>query len=169
LSREGGPFLPTEEPFMSEEEKKEGVRLSCRVKIKKNIRIIIPEALFKAREYNAKVARITDRTHDIKEIRLEVDEEVNFKAGQFMQLESKPYDKVRERAIRAYSISSVPPDRKGLEFIIRKVPGGICITYVFNHLKVGDMVRITGPYGNSTGGMIMTNTYSWPVSRGSSR
>lgn len=143
----GGPILPTEEPFMSEEEKKEGVRLSCQVKIKGNIKITIPEALFNVREYNAKVARITDLTHDIKEIRLEVDEEVNFKAGQFMQLESKPYDKVRERAIRAYSISSVPSNNKVLEFIIRRVPGGICTTYVFDHLKEGDTVRITGPYG----------------------
>ncbi len=144
----GGPFLPTEEPFISEEEMAEGVRLSCQVKIKGNLKIYIPEALFNVKEYNARVARITDLTHDIKEIRLEVDEEVDFRAGQFMQLESKPYDKVREKAIRAYSISSVPSDKKALEFIIRRVPGGICTTYVHDHLKVGDTIRMTGPYGD---------------------
>jgi len=28
------------------------------------------------------------------------------------------------------------------------VPNGICTTYVFNHLKVGDAVTINGPYGD---------------------
>jgi Na+-transporting NADH:ubiquinone oxidoreductase subunit F len=28
------------------------------------------------------------------------------------------------------------------------VPGGICTTYVFNHLSVGDSVNVNGPYGD---------------------
>ncbi len=35
-----------------------------------------------------------------------------------------------------------------MELEIRLVPNGICTTYVFNHLKVGDAVTINGPYGD---------------------
>lgn len=35
-----------------------------------------------------------------------------------------------------------------MELEIRLVPNGICTTYVFNHLKVGDTVSINGPYGD---------------------
>lgn len=145
-----GPLLPTEEPYLSPEEKKDGVRLSCQVKIKNDIRISVPEALFNIREYTATITRITEMTHDIKEFRFEFDEgeDINFKAGQYMQIESKPYGKVKEKAQRAYSISSVPSDNKAFELIIRRVPGGLCTTFMHDHVKEGDRIRVTGPYGD---------------------
>jgi len=145
-----GPVLPTEEPFLTPEEIKDGIRLSCQVKIKKDIKVSIPEELFNIKEYHATVSRISDMTHDIKEYRLEFDagEEIKFKAGQYMQIESKPYGKIKEKAVRAYSISSVPSDTKAVELIIRRVPGGLCTTYMHDHIKEGDRVRITGPYGD---------------------
>jgi Na+-transporting NADH:ubiquinone oxidoreductase subunit F len=89
-------------------------------------------------------------THDIKEYRFELDdgEDISFKAGQYMQIESKPYGKVKEKAERAYSISSVPSDNNAFELIIRRVPGGLCTTYMHDHVKVGDKIRATGPYGD---------------------
>lgn len=41
----GGEILPTEEVFMSREEKRAGMRLACQVKIKKDIEIYIPDYL----------------------------------------------------------------------------------------------------------------------------
>jgi Na+-transporting NADH:ubiquinone oxidoreductase subunit F len=49
---------------------------------------------------------------------------------------------------RAYSISSDPAQKHSIETIIRLVPGGICTTYCFEYLKVGDQVKINGPYGD---------------------
>ena len=49
---------------------------------------------------------------------------------------------------RAYSISSDPADKNIIELIIRLVPGGICTTYCFEYLKVGDEVKMNGPYGD---------------------
>lgn len=145
-----GPVLPTEEPYLTPEEIKDGIRLSCQVKIKKDIKVSIPEELFNIKEYYATVSRISDMTHDIKEYRFEFDEgeDIKFKAGQYMQIESKPYGKIKEKAVRAYSISSVPSDTKAVELIIRRVPGGLCTTYMHDHIKEGDRVRITGPYGD---------------------
>jgi len=41
----GGPILPTEEPFMTREEKLAGMRLSCQVKVKNDIEVFIPDYL----------------------------------------------------------------------------------------------------------------------------
>lgn len=41
----GGPILPTEEIFMSREEKLSGMRLACQVKVKEDIEIYIPDFL----------------------------------------------------------------------------------------------------------------------------
>lgn len=144
-----GPLLPTEEPYLTEKERKENYRLACQIKVKGDMRIAIPEELFNIREYITTVESLTDLTHDIKEVRLKLpeDETIKFKAGQFMQFYSKPYDKVKEEVFRAYSISSAPSDDHHVEFCIRRVPDGICTTYVHDHLKEGDEVRLSGPYG----------------------
>lgn len=41
----GGPVLPTEEVFLTRSEEREGVRLSCQVKVKEDIQIVIPDFL----------------------------------------------------------------------------------------------------------------------------
>jgi Na+-transporting NADH:ubiquinone oxidoreductase subunit F len=58
------------------------------------------------------------------------------------------YRKGGEEVYRAYSISSDPAQKHSIETIIRLVPGGICTTYCFEYLKVGDEVTINGPYGD---------------------
>jgi Na+-transporting NADH:ubiquinone oxidoreductase subunit F len=41
----GGQILPTEEVFMSREEKQKGMRLACQVKVKNDVEILIPDFL----------------------------------------------------------------------------------------------------------------------------
>jgi Na+-transporting NADH:ubiquinone oxidoreductase subunit F len=41
----GGQILPTEEIFMSRQEKQEGMRLACQVKVKNDVAISIPDYL----------------------------------------------------------------------------------------------------------------------------
>ena len=41
----GGQILPTEEIFMSRQEKQEGMRLACQVKVKNDVEISIPDYL----------------------------------------------------------------------------------------------------------------------------
>ncbi len=142
-------LLPTEEPYLSDDERRSGIRLSCQIKVKRNISIVVPEEFFSIKEYKAKVERITDMTYDIKEFRFKLTDprEIDFKAGQYMQIKTKPYDKVQESVSRAYSISSVPSDKNAVELIVRRVPGGICTTYMHEYLKTGDEVILSGPYG----------------------
>ena len=145
-----GPLLPTEKPFLSADEIKNNTRLSCQVKVKEDIEIRIPEDIFNIKKFKAKVIKIKEMTYDTKEITFKLIEptEINFQAGQYAQLATPRYAKVRQSVNRAYSISSSPDHKDFIELIIRKVPEGICTTWVHDYLKVGDEVNFTGPFGD---------------------
>jgi Na+-transporting NADH:ubiquinone oxidoreductase subunit F len=150
VTSEIGDYLPTELPWISEDEKKESIRLSCQIKLKKDISIQIPEELFNVKEYLTEVISIKDLTYDIKQVTLKLIEphEINFKAGQFVQFQVPEYELTSEPVYRAYSMASNPHVKNIVELEIRYVPNGICTTYVFQHLKQGDPVTINGPYGD---------------------
>jgi Na+-transporting NADH:ubiquinone oxidoreductase subunit F len=144
-----GPLLPTEEPFLDKTERQSSVRLSCQIKVRNDLKIHIPPELFAVKEYTSKCTEIVDLTHDMKQFRLELVEpqSMDYVPGQYVQLLTPIYEKSSEEVYRAYSISSDPADRRAIELIIRLVPGGICTTYCFDYLKVGDQVKVNGPYG----------------------
>lgn len=144
-----GPVLPTETPYLTKDEIDDQIRLSCQIKVKSDLQIEIPEELFNIKELFGTVEKIVDLTHDIKEVLIKLeDENVQFKSGQYAQLEIPKYDKIKKPTQRAYSISSTPLNDKYIEFIIRLVPGGIVTTYVHNHLKEGERVKVVGPFGD---------------------
>ncbi len=146
----GGPVAPTELPLLSETELKSNVRISCQLKVRNNLAIEIPEELFLVKQFRGAVERIRDLTHDIKELRIRLlePENIEFAAGQYVQLETPAYGDNPEPVYRAYSISSPPGESRQIELIIRLVPGGICTTWVFTVLKEGDEVSFNGPYGD---------------------
>lgn len=145
----GGPLLPTETPYLSDIERKNSVRLACQVKVKNDVKIEVPEELLSIKEFVTVIEKITDFTHDIKgfRFRLPEGETIKFKAGQFANLVSQPYEDVKESTSRAYSISSAPSDNKAIELVIRYVPNGMVTTYAFRHLHEGDKVNLIGPFG----------------------
>lgn len=146
----GGPLLPTEEPFLEKEEIESNFRLSCQVKVREDLKIEIPQELLAVREYMCRCAEIVDLTDDTKQFRLELigEETMDYIPGQYIQLRTPVYEKSGEEVYRAYSISSDPAEEGTIELIIRLVPGGICTTYCFDYLKVGDEMKINGPYGD---------------------
>lgn len=144
----GGIIGPVEEPYLSPEERKENIRLSCQVKVRNDLKIEIPKELFSVKKFRGMVEQKTKLTYDIVGLRLQLIEPdtIDFISGQYIQLESKEY-KGRDAVMRAYSISSVPSQKECIELIIRLVPNGICTTWVFEHLKEKDEVTFSGPYG----------------------
>ncbi|MDW7709711.1 MAG: 2Fe-2S iron-sulfur cluster binding domain-containing protein [Deferrisomatales bacterium] len=146
----GGPLLPTETPHLSEEEREGQVRLSCQVKVREDLEIQIPESFLEIEEYPVRVDAIRECTYDTKKVRLSFlgDVEFSFRAGQYVQVETPIYDGLAEPVYRAYSISSPPSEKRFVELIVRKVPRGICTTYVHELLLVGDQLKINGPYGD---------------------
>ncbi len=145
-----GDLLPTEEPYLDDDERSTQVRLSCQVKVRKALKIEIPTELFAIQECLCRCVEIVDLTHDIKQFRLELQEPatLDYLPGQYIQLLTPAYKKSSEEVYRAYSISSDPAEKNIIELIIRLVPEGICTTYCFDYLKVSDEVHINGPYGD---------------------
>ena len=150
ITEGAGPLLPTEEPLLNESEIRENIRLACQVKVKQDFKIEIPEELFNIKDFETEVAFIKDLTYDIKLVRLNLidPQEINFKAGQYIQLQTNPYDGVKESVSRAYSIASPNFEKNHVDLMIRLVPEGICTTWVHQYLKEKEKVTIVGPMGD---------------------
>jgi len=144
-----GEIMPTELPWLSEAEKADHVRLSCQLKVKGDLQVEIDPALLYVREFRTTVVGLVNLTHDIKQLTLKLDDpnSMDYKAGQFVQIETPVYERTDEPVYRAYSMSSVPSSKNTIEMEIRLVPDGICTTYVHKYLKVGDKMTVNGPYG----------------------
>lgn len=150
VSEGGGRFLPTESGYVTPDEQAEGVRLSCQLKVKEDIKIVIPEELFNVKQYDYNVEFINDVTPKIKHLRLTLPDnnEINFKPGQYIQVLTPKYKGNKEEVYRAYSIASSPNDRHAIELFVGLIPEGVCTTYIHQHLKVNDKLTIVGPYGD---------------------
>lgn len=156
VSNGGGEVLATERPLLSKEELESNVRLTCQVKVKQDIEIEIPEELFNVSEFEATLVEKLPMTDKIVKIRMELPEgmSINFKPGQFIQLQSKPYKggdgyQAQDEAWdRAYSIASSIKDDKHVELLIGQVLEGRVSTYVHKILNVGDKVTLVGPFGD---------------------
>ena len=146
----GGEILATELGYVTPDERAAGVRLSCQCKVRNDMQIQIPEELFSVKQYDYHVAFIKDVTPTIKHLRLELPEkeEIEFKAGQYMQILAPKYKGSDEEVYRAYSIASSPLDTKAVEFYIGYVNEGKATTYVHNFLKEGQKLTVVGPYGD---------------------
>ena len=139
------PLKPTEEAFITDEEKKEGVHLSCQTKVYDNMKIVLPKGLLSAKEFKTKITHIEDLTYDIKLVRFTLIEpdHMDFKPGQYVQITVPGID-----VVRAYSIASDPKDTHHVELLIRYVPNGQATTFVHKALQIGDKLTVTGPYGD---------------------
>lgn len=135
----GGEILSTELTHISKKEAKEGCRLSCQVAVKNDMKIEVPPEVFETKKWKCKVRSNRNVATFIKELILELPEgeDVNFKAGGYIQIEAPPHtvnykdfkieaeyhedwDKfniwdnvssVDETVIRAYSMANYPGEK----------------------------------------------------------
>ena len=83
----GGEILPTEEPHFTRKEISEGWRLGCQVKVKQDMKIEVPEEVFGIKKWQAKVKTNYNVASFIKEFVIEIPEEMDYKAGGYIQIE----------------------------------------------------------------------------------
>jgi len=108
----GGEALPTETPHFSRKELKEGARLSCQVKVKQDMNIRIPEEVFGIKKWDATVVRNYNVASFIKEFVVEIPEDMNYKAGGYIQIEIPPCEvKFSEIDITAHPEEHETPDK----------------------------------------------------------
>lgn len=134
----GGDILPTERDHISRGEAREGVRLSCQVNVKQDMKITLPEEIFGIKKWDCTVRSNDNVATFIKELVLEIPdgESVPFRAGGYIQIEAQPHhikfkdfevaeeyrgdwdrfklfdleSKVSEEVIRAYSMANYPQE-----------------------------------------------------------
>jgi Na+-transporting NADH:ubiquinone oxidoreductase subunit F len=89
----GGALLPTERSHVSRGAEREGVRLSCQVKVKNDLRIEVPHEVFDVRKWECTVRSNDNVATFIKELVLELPkgETVPFRAGGYIQIECPPH------------------------------------------------------------------------------
>jgi ferredoxin-NAD(P)+ reductase (naphthalene dioxygenase ferredoxin-specific) len=120
--------------------------LACTSVLSESCTIEIPEpdeiVTHPARIIKATVTAIEEATHDIRIIRLRPAKPLSFSPGQYATLQFTPDH------IRPYSMASLCTDEE-LEFHIRRVPDGRVTSYVFDQIKLGDVVRVSGPLGTA--------------------
>ncbi|MEZ6055666.1 MAG: NADH:ubiquinone reductase (Na(+)-transporting) subunit F [Planctomycetaceae bacterium] len=135
----GGDILATEKSHINKKQAREGMRLSCQVSVKQDMKIEVPHEALETKKWLCTVRSNNNVATFIKELVLELPagEEVAFKAGGFIQIEVPPHEldyktfdidkrfhedwdkfnvwryhsKVEETTIRAYSMANWPGEQ----------------------------------------------------------
>jgi Na+-transporting NADH:ubiquinone oxidoreductase subunit F len=79
-------------------------------------------------------------------IRLVEPVSIDFAAGQYIRLDSPPYDN-KPGVSRSFSLASAPQRKNHIELIIRRTAQGICTPWIFERLPLGQELTFTGPMG----------------------
>ena len=90
----GGDILSTELSHINKREARDGMRLSCQVAVKQDMKIDVPAEVFEVKKWKCKVRSNEDVATFIRELVLELPEgdNVDFRAGGFIQIECPPYE-----------------------------------------------------------------------------
>ncbi|MDP6374509.1 MAG: NADH:ubiquinone reductase (Na(+)-transporting) subunit F [Pseudomonadales bacterium] len=143
----GGSILSTEEGHFTRGEISDNWRLSCQVAVKRDMNIQVPEDAIGVQRWECEVTSNSNVATFIKGLNLKLPEgeDVDFRAGGYVQLEIPPYEmdyktidveeeyhedwdrfdvwkyhsKVTEPTVRAYSMANYPQEKGVLKFNIR--------------------------------------------------
>ncbi len=149
VDKGGGSVLPTELAHLSRKEKKGNIRLACRLKVKEDLHIHLPEEIFSVKKIQATVVSNENVASFIKELVLKTDPEqaLEFEAGAYIQIDIPEHElsfaefrarmaarfrpvwdrfnlwglrsKTEKPIFRAYSLANPPSEKNTLRFTIR--------------------------------------------------
>jgi NAD(P)H-flavin reductase len=93
--------------------------------------------------YAARIERLDRLAHDVLGVALRLvgGKKIAYEAGQYINVILPDGDR------RAYSFTTPSGETDLVELQVRRMPGGKFTTLLFDHTKVGDLVRFEGPIG----------------------
>jgi len=94
-------------------------------------------------DYTGTLAEIEECARGTRRLLIDLDSEITFNAGQYIQVEIPGKD-----VNRSWSMANSPGQPGRVELQIRNTPGGLATEgWVFKDLAVGDQIKLIGPYG----------------------
>ncbi|MFA9373651.1 MAG: NADH:ubiquinone reductase (Na(+)-transporting) subunit F [Poseidonibacter sp.] len=136
-------------PFaLMDMEKDEGKCLACTATPMENCAIEAdidqdPDArTIPVKDFMGTVVEIKELTPRIKGIFIELDEEIEFQAGQYIQYYVPGFEEPR-----AFSLCNSSNNKKIVELNIALVPDGEATPWIHKNVKIGARRKIAGPYG----------------------
>ena len=90
----GGDILPTEQSHINYRESKEDWRLSCQVKVREDMEIVVPDEVFSINKWECEVIGNESVATYIREFTLKLPEgeNLNFESGGYIQIEVPPFE-----------------------------------------------------------------------------
>jgi NAD(P)H-flavin reductase len=131
--------------ILSKDEIEQGYILACQSVPQSDLRVEVslPEQSAR-RRVAGRITAQSKLTHDITRLDVQLDEPLDYTAGQFADISIDALPGVS----RSYSFATPSQPDGQLSFFVRKVPGGIFSTAVNEQDLVGQPMQIEGPSGN---------------------
>lgn len=136
-------------PFaLMESERDDGFCLACTATITEDVVIEAdidedPDARsIPVKDYMGTVIKREMLTPRILGLWIELDEAIDFQAGQYIQYHVPGFDEPR-----AFSLANPPSSGNMIELNIALIPDGEATPWIHKNVKVGDRRKISGPFG----------------------
>lgn len=129
-------------------ERDEGKALACCATLQTDLVIeadidLDPDAeIIHVKDFSGVVTEIHNLSPTIKGIFIALDDPIHFQAGQYINLAIDG-----GRLTRAFSLATPPSQGQHIELNVRAIPGGEGTNWLHNHMKAGDRITLSGPYG----------------------
>ena len=93
----GGEILPTEKGHFTRKEQLNHWRLSCQVKVKEDMKVVVPDEIFGIKEWECEVISNNNVASFIKEfvVKLPEGETIDFKPGSYSQIRVPKYEAIK--------------------------------------------------------------------------
>lgn len=174
----GGEILSTELPHFSRKEVKENWRLGCQVKVKEDMKIVVPESILSIKKWECEVVSSRNVSTFIREfvVRLPEGESLNFESGSYIQIDVPKTDVLYKDMVVDEQYRS-DWERYGMFNLIMKNPEPCVRAYsMASHPAEGNIVMLnvriaTPPFDRKNGGFQKVNpgicsSYIWSLKAG---
>ena len=136
-------------PAWSERDKKRNRYLGCQARALSDCRINLRlndryRCAHRPVQNRARLVETGRITHDITEFAFDLEAATSFRPGQYALLGLPGVE-----GGRGYSMCNTPDDGRQWRFQIKRVPGGMATTKLFDRMVIGDGISLDGPYGNA--------------------
>jgi CDP-4-dehydro-6-deoxyglucose reductase len=137
-------------PGLTDQMRQHNYALFCQAHACSDLEIAVDEVeklkQIKIMKMPAKVAKLEQLSHDVMRVYLKLPEHIRmqFFAGQYLDIIQDNDEH------RSFSIANAPHDDDLIELHIRHVDGGEYTQYIFDRMKIGEILRIEAPLGTFT-------------------